>query len=76
MERKPHLTEAQRAQIVVLQQQGYSERLVDIRVGCSKKAVSNALDKFKKFGSQSDRPTSGNPRKTSKRDDNMIKKLQ
>ena len=75
MGKRSHLTETQRAQIVVLQQEGYSERQIGARTSCSKNAVHNALEKFRKYGSYGDTPKLERPRKTSKRDDILIKRV-
>ena len=48
MGRRSHLTETEWAQIVVLQQESYSESQIGARIDCSKNAVHNALEKFRK----------------------------
>ena len=63
MGRKSSLTEVQRARIVLLNQEGYSERQISKAEKCSKTAVHNALAKFKNSGSYSDNKRSGRPRK-------------
>ena len=73
MGRKSSLTEVQRARIVLLNQEGYSERQISKAEKCSKTAVRNALAKFKNSGSYSDNKRSGRPRKTTARDDRLIR---
>ena len=74
MGRKRSLSEAQRAQIVILRQEGYAERAVSERLAVSKTAVHQAVVKFKNCGSSSDCKRSGRPRKTTRRDDILIKR--
>ena len=74
MGRKSSLTEVQRARIVLLNQEGYSERQISKAEKCSKTAVHNALAKFKHSGSYSDK-ISGRPRKTTARDDRLIRRV-
>ena len=75
MGRKSSLTETQRARIVLLNQEGYSERQISKGEKCSKTAVHNALAIFKNFGSYSDNKRSGRPRKTTARDDRPIRRV-
>ena len=75
MGRKSSLTEVQRARIVLLNQKGYSERQISKAEKCSKTAVHNALAKFKNSGSYSDNKRSGRPRKTTARDDRLIRRV-
>ena len=75
MGRRSHLTQTQRALIVVLQQEGFSECQISARIGCSINADHNAWEKFRKYCSYCDKPKLGRPRKTSKRDDIMIKRV-
>ena len=65
----------QRARIVLLNQEGYSERQISKAEKCSKTAVHNALAKFKNSGSYSDNKRSGRPRKTTARDDRLIRRV-
>ena len=75
MGRKSSLTEVQRARIVLLNQEGYSERQISKAEKCSKTAVHNALAKFRNSGSNSDNKRSGRPRKTTARDDRLIRRV-
>ena len=58
--------ETKRAQIVVLQLEGYLECQIRVRIGCSKNAEHNALGKFKKYSSYCDKHQPGRPRKSEK----------
>ena len=62
----------QRSRIVLLHQEGYSERQISLAEKCSETAVSNALIKLKNSGSYTDNKRSG-PRKTTARDDRLLK---
>jgi len=73
MGKKRSLSEAQRAHIVILRQEGYTERTICERLAVSKTAVHQAVVKFKNCGSYSDRNRSGRPRKTTRRDDILIR---
>jgi len=74
MGKKRSLSEAQRAQIVILRQEGYTERAISERLAVSKTAVYQAVVKFKNCGSYSDCKRSGRPRKTTRQDDILIKR--
>ena len=69
------LSEVQRAQIVTLHKEGYSERLISEKMKCGKSAVHNAVVKFQNTGSYSTRKKSGRPRKTTSRDDPVIRRI-
>ena len=56
-------SEVQRSQIVVLHDQGYPEREIGKRIGCSKTAVHQAIVKFKNSGIYSDASAVIVPRK-------------
>ena len=74
MGKKRSLSEAQRAQILILRQPGYTERTISERLAVSKTAAHDAVVKFKNCGSYSDCKRSGRPRKTTRRDDILIKR--
>lgn len=69
------LSDVERAQIVTLYKEGYSERSICEKVKHSKNAVHNALVKFQKTGTYSDAKRSGRPRKTTLRDDHVIRRV-
>ena len=74
MGKKRSLSEVQRSQIVVLHDEGYPEREIGKRIGCSKTAVHQAIVKFKNSGIYNDAKRSGSPKKTTPRADNVIKR--
>lgn len=74
MGKKASLSEVKRAQIVILHNEGVSERQISKKVGCSKTAVHQAVVKFKSCASYADKKKSGRPRKTTPRDDNLIRR--
>jgi len=74
MVKKRSLSEAQRAQIVILCQEGYTERAISEILAVTKTAVDQAVVKLKNCGSYSDCKRSGRPRKTIRRDDILIKR--
>jgi len=74
MGKKRSLSEAQRAQIVILRQERYTERTISEHLTVSKTAVHQAVVKFTNCGSYSDCKRSGHPRKTTRQDDNLIKR--
>ena len=67
MGRKSHLREKQRAQVVALQQEGYSERQIGARIGCRKNVVRNALEKFRSTVHIVISPNSEDPKNEQKR---------
>ena len=72
MGRKASLSDVQRAIIV----EGHSEREIAVKMACSKTAVHTTIDKsiiFELYGNSSDKKKSCRPRKTSRRDDHMMK---
>ena len=75
MGRNIPLSEVERAQIVTLHKEGYSERLISKKIKRSKCAVHNAIIKFRNTGSYSIGKKSGRPRKTTPRDDHAIRRI-
>ena len=73
-EKKP-LSEVQRGQIVALHNKGLSEQRIAAKLKVSKTAVHQSIKKFKQYGSYKDLHRSGRPRKTTIRDDHLIKKI-
>ena len=57
-----------------LYKEGYSERSISERIKRTKNAVYNAVVKFKKTGAYSDAKRTGRPRKTTPRNDRMIRR--
>jgi len=74
MGKKLSLSDVERAQIVALYKEAYSERSISERIKRSKNAVHNAIVKFNKAGTYSDAKRSGRPRKTTRRDDHIIRR--
>ena len=75
MGKKKSLTEVQRAQIVILHKEGVSDRQIAARLSVSKTGVHQAITKHVSEGIFCDRKRSGKPRKTSIRDDNLIRRM-
>lgn len=75
MGKKASLSETQRAQIVILYKEGQSERKISENLGVSKTAVHQAIVKFKNSGLYSDQKRSGRPRKTTLRDNHLIRRI-
>jgi len=74
MGKKRSLSAAERAQIELLRQEGYTERAINERLAVSKTAVHQAVVNFKNCGSYSGCKRSGRQRKTTRRDDIFIKR--
>jgi len=74
MGKKRSLSETQRAQFMILRQEGYTERSIRERLAFSKTAVHQAVVKFKNCGSYSGCKRSGRPWKTTRQDDVLIKR--
>ena len=68
------LSEVERAQIVALHKEGYSERLISQKMKKSKTAVHNAMAKFRNTGTYTTAEKSGRLRKTTPRDDHAIRR--
>ena len=75
MGKKSSLSDNKRAKIVTLFNEGYSERQISVKVSCCKTAVHTAIVNFKISGSFRDKKRCGRPRKTSLRDDHLIKRI-
>ena len=73
MGRKALLSYVQRARIVTLHEEGHSERKIAVKMACSKTAVHTTINNFELYGNYSDKKKSGRPRKTSRRNDHMMK---
>ena len=75
MGRKKSSSEVQRGQIVALHGEGLSELKISAKLTVSKMAVHQLIKKFELFGSYMDLPRSGKPRKTTVRDDHVMKRI-
>ena len=69
------LSEVQRAQIVALDKEGYSEQSISEKIKCSMSTVQNAVVKFQNTGSYSTGKKSGRPPKTNPRDGHVIRRI-
>ena len=58
--------------VVALSEEGYSQRQIAARVGCSQKNVSRILKKLRETGSVQDKKISGRLRVTTRREDSII----
>ena len=61
MGKKRGLSVAERAKIVTLNEEGYSERQISKKLKFSKTAIHSAIVKFQNFGSFQDLHSSGRP---------------
>lgn len=75
MSKKSLLSSNRRAQIVIWRDEGYSEREVRVKIGCSKRTVHIAIVNFQNSRIFSDKDRSGHPRKTSSGNDHSIKRM-
>ena len=73
MGRSKSLSEVVRAQIIVLRQEGYTERDISKRLRCSKTTVHNSIVKFNQTGSYAEAAKPGRPRKTTPQNDIAMK---
>lgn len=75
MGKKKSLSSEVRAQIVALAGEGYSERQLAQRFGCSKTAVHGCLVRYQQDNTFTDSKRSGRPRVTTRREDGMIRRI-
>ena len=73
MDRKASLSDVQRARIVTLHEEGYSERKIAVKMAYSKTAVHTTINNFELYANYSGKKKSVRPRKTSRRDNHMMK---
>ena len=73
MGRKASFSNVQRARIVTIHEEGHSEHEIAVKMACSKTAVHTTINNFELYGSYSNKKKSSRPRKTSRRDDHMMK---
>ena len=74
MGKKLSLSDVQRAQIVSLYKEKYSERSISERIKRKMKAVHNAVVKFKKTKTYLDAKRSDRPQKSTPKDDDIIRR--
>ena len=70
MRPKPRISLENRAKVVVLPEEGYSQRAIALRVGCSQRNVGEILKKYGETGEVKDREKKS--RKTTARQDKLI----
>ena len=68
------ISEAKRAQMVVLKQEGYTLREIGDRLACHYSSVSYVLKKFKEKKTLKNLDKSGRPKKTTNREDNLLRR--
>ena len=69
---KPRITLENRAKVIVLSEEGYSQRQIADRLGCSQKSIDRTLRRHSATGSVQDKTIPGRRRKTSRREDSLI----
>lgn len=69
---KPRISLEDRGKIVVLAEEGYSQRQIASRAHCSQRAVSGILEKHRNTGSVKDKRIPGRRRKTTSREDSIM----
>lgn len=69
------LTQSTRAQIVLLKEEGYTEREIAARFSISKTAVHVTIVRYRKTGNYSSLPRSGRKRKTTSQTDRLIHRI-
>ena len=75
MGQKKSLSEVLRGQIVALHNEGLSERKIAANLKVSKTAMHQSIKKFNQYCSYKDLHRSGRPRKTTIRDDHLMKRI-
>ena len=66
------LSKGLRGQIIPLSHEGFSQRQIAEKIGVSKGAVQQTLEKFQGTKSYSTKPRSGRPRATNLKEDQYI----
>ena len=69
---KPRITLENRAKAVALSEEGYSQRQIADRLGCSQKSIDRTLRRHSATGSVQDKTIPGRRRKTSRRENSLI----
>lgn len=64
-----------RIRVVVLAEEGYSSRQIAMKVGVDHSTVLRIIKKFKETGETKDKARTGRPRKTTERDDRILKRI-
>ena len=71
MGRKPTISLENRGKVLALSEEGYSQRAVARRVGCSQRSVSDILKKQRLTGCVRDRRIAGRKRKKTTKEDRL-----
>lgn len=69
------LSTEDRVRIICLSDEGYTAREVAKKIGCNHSTVIRLVKKYEEYESVADRPRSGRPRKTSFRQDRILRRL-
>ena len=69
---KPRITLEDRGKIVALSEEGYTQRVIAARVGCTQARVSGILKKKMVYGNVKDAKIPGRKRKTSQKEDRIV----
>ena len=72
---KPRISLENRANAVILAEEGYSQRAIASRFGCSQRSICEILKKHKETGEVKDHTIPGRPRKTTTREDRVIVRI-
>ena len=69
------LSSETRAQVIVLSEEGYSQRQISSRLGISKSGVQKTIARYKTYGTFNSLPRSGRRKCNTSRTDNLIHRL-
>ena len=69
---KPRITLEDRGKIVALSEEGYTQRVIAARVGCTQASVSGIFKKKMVYGNVKDVKIPGRKRKTSQKEDRIV----
>lgn len=72
---KPRVSIEHRVRIVVLAEEGHTSRYIATKVPCNQSTIVRILKKYETIGKVDDLPRSGRPRKTTVRDDRILKRM-
>ena len=75
MGRRKSLSEVQRSLIIALHNEGLLERKISAKFKISKTAVHQSIKKFEQYDSYNNLPRTRRPRKTTVKDDHVMKRI-
>lgn len=75
MPKRDELTEAERAQIILLQSQGISLSAIAKQMKRSRCAITTTIKRHRETGSYKNRPKNGRKRKTTARNDRLLQRM-